>query len=565
MRKKLVLMTTALLCLVLTVCILAACDEDMPHSGISSDAPPEITTQDGFVLTLISDTECELDEYVGDSANPVIPSEAEGRKLTSVRSGAFYGASIESVTIPDSVVSIGSGAFENCISLTSVALGNGVRAIDDYAFHNSGLESVSVPDSVTVLGDSVFRDCGALRLAHIGRGVADIGERIFANCPLLSIISVDEENPVFHSDGECLIETESKVLRAGCSASVIPSDGSVKSVADEAFTACTFVSVAIPDAVTHIGDGAFAGCGELRSITIPHNVNHIGKGVFGRCGMLTSISVAAENAAYQSTGNCLVERASKTLVAGCSASVIPSDGSVTSIGEEAFFGHWALTSAVIPDSVTDIGASAFDGCSALRSLSIGRGVSNIGESAFAGCSELTSVSVPSGVTSIKPFTFGDCVALTSVELPDSVTRIEYSAFSGCKSLTAVNIPDGVTAIGEQAFSGCSALTSVTIPYGVTVIESMTFLGCESLASVVIPANVTEIGFGAFLGCQSLATLTIPDSVTVIAEFALASCPKLTAVNYYGTTAQWNAIDKREYWSDASPLEKVLCSDGTAAV
>lgn len=338
MRKKLVLMTTALLCLVLTVCILAACDEDMPHSGISSDAPPEITTQDGFVLTLISDTECELDEYVGDSANPVIPSEAEGRKLTSVRSGAFYGASIESVTIPDSVVSIGSGAFENCISLTSVALGNGVRAIDDYAFHNSGLESVSVPDSVTVLGDSVFRDCGALRLAHIGKGVADIGERIFANCPLLSIISVDEENPVFHSDGECLIETESKVLRAGCSASVIPSDGSVTSVADEAFTACTFVSVAIPDAVTHIGDGAFAGCGELRSITIPHNVNHIGKGVFGRCGMLTSISVAAENAAYQSTGNCLVERASKTLVAGCSASVIPSDGSVTSIGEEAFSG-----------------------------------------------------------------------------------------------------------------------------------------------------------------------------------------------------------------------------------
>lgn len=91
MRKKLVLMTAALLCLVLTVCILAACDENMPHSDIPSDAPREITTQDGFVLTLISETECELDEYVGDSANPIIPSEAEGRELTSVRSGAFTG------------------------------------------------------------------------------------------------------------------------------------------------------------------------------------------------------------------------------------------------------------------------------------------------------------------------------------------------------------------------------------------------------------------------------------------------------------------------------------------
>lgn len=98
-----------------------------------------------------------------------------------------------------------------------------------------------------------------------------------------------------------------------------------------------------------------------------------------------------------------------------------------------------------------------------------------------------------------------------------------------------------------------------------VIESMTFLGCESLASVVIPASVTEIGFGAFLGCQSIATLIIPDSVTVIAELAFVSCPKLTAVNYYGTTAQWNAIDKQEYWSDFSSLEKILCSDGTVAV
>ena len=94
--------------------------------------------------------------------------------------------------------------------------------------------------------------------------------------------------------------------------------------------------------------------------------------------------------------------------------VIKFDGEVTTIGHNAFFGHYSLTSVTIPDSVT-----------------------TIGDSAFYGCSSLTSVNIPDSVTTIGNSAFYDCNKLTSVTIPDSVTTIGYYAFRFCSSLTSV--------------------------------------------------------------------------------------------------------------------------------
>ena len=122
------------------------------------------------------------------------------------------------------------------------------------------------------------------------------------------------------------------------------------------------------DAVKGISEGAFANCTSLTSIEIPASVTNIGKGAFSGCGSLTSIVVAEGNTVYHSAGNCLIETAGKKLIAGCKNSTIPTDGSVTSIGERAFYGYSSLTSIEIPASVTSIGAYAFYGCSALEKI-----------------------------------------------------------------------------------------------------------------------------------------------------------------------------------------------------
>ena len=138
-------------------------------------------------------------------------------------------------------------------------------------------------------------------------------------------------------------------------------------IPDRAFFQCTEIaSVKIPNGVTKIGTYAFNQCSSLTSIHIPESVTSIGEIAFLGCSGLTSITVASTNTAYYSSGNCLIETATHTLISGCMNSVIPE--SVTSIGNTAFTGCSSLTSIIIPESVTSIGVNAFSSCSSLTNV-----------------------------------------------------------------------------------------------------------------------------------------------------------------------------------------------------
>jgi len=351
-----------------------------------------------------------------------------------------YCGSLTSVTIPNSVESIGNYTFVSCQGITNITieLNSKLTTIGDYAFFDCRtLKSITIPNSVTSIGKWAFNRCYDLTSIMIPASVSNIGTGAFGDCSILSIIDVKEGNTKYHSDGNCLIETESKTLIAGCHSSVIPTDGSVTSIAPDAFCRSSPKNIVIPNSVTYIDEKAFNACYSL-----------------------TSIIVEKGNTKYHSNGNCLIETASKKLVTGCKTSVIPTDGTVTSIGDYAFYDCYKLTSVTIPDSVTSIGDYTFYGCSSLTSVNIPDSVTNIGDDAFYGCRGLTSITIPDSVTSIGDYTFYGCSSLTSVTISDSVTSIGNYAFKGCSSLTSVNIGNGVTSIGDYTFYGCSSLTSV---------------------------------------------------------------------------------------------------------
>lgn len=174
---------------------------------------------------------------------------------------APWGTDITDVIITN-VKNIGEYAFHGCTELKSIEIPDGVTIIGDSAFKMcERITHITIPDSVVSIDDWAFGCCTSLTSINIPNGITSIGFMIFFGCDNLENITVDKGNKVYHSDGNCIINTAEKELIAGCKNSLIPSNGSVTSIGNFAFYGCTgLTSITIPNSVTSIGWSAFDSC-----------------------------------------------------------------------------------------------------------------------------------------------------------------------------------------------------------------------------------------------------------------------------------------------------------------
>ena len=478
-----------------------------------------------------------------------------GRNWSYSKSDVAISTGITTVEIGNSVTELPAYAFYYCDNLTSVTIGNSVTSIGENAFYDCDrLTSVTIPNSVTSIGEKAFYYCTSLTSAIIGNSVTSIGENAFYDCYRLT-------------------------------SAIIPN--SVTNIGAEAFRGCSgLTSAIIGNSVTSIGENAFYDCYRLKKSAYPSGLsNPFYDG--------TMIEYPREGAIIE---DGFIYGPEKKTIYFASLSFegeydIPE--SVTSIGENAFYGCSGLTSVktttINPPVMND---NSFEGLYATAALSVPEDAVNnylatnwsLFKNLRMGDSEtvcqtyetgnLKYMLLPGKTTDDKNFAVviqGDYSPLTEVTIPerfsvsDNGTNVRYfvdgigfNAFKGCSNLSTVmfnsrnasrligdyafagtkisslTIPETIEAIGNHAFDGCTSLTGIVIPGSVGTIGDYALNGCTALINANLEAGVKTIGDYAFNGCTAMTGIDIPGSVGTIGDYAFYGCKALTGIDIPGS-------------------------------
>ncbi len=467
----------------------ATVGENETYTAIYEE-PLMATPDEYFTFTLQGDDTYSIKaKDINNMPNEVvIPEVYNAKAVTCIEKWAFYNCEgLTSLTIPNSITSIGYEAFSYCRSLTdiSVSLSNPVysgvgNCIIEIASKTlvSGCKGSVIPrnSSVEFIGAYAFSGCLELADIIIPENIIGIGQQAFRDCDQLK-------------------------------------------------------NIEIPNSVTNIGYGAFEHCSYLESITVPF----VGETKDGTENTYFAYIFGA------SSFNDYNYRKPTTL-----KKVSITGGTIDSY---AFYNFFYLTDIEIGKDVTSIGNYAFEDCSSLIAVHIQDLVAwcNISfglpsnqtsnplyyaHNLYLNGELITDLVIPDGVSSISENAFYGNTALKSVTISPGVSSIGGFAFYGCTSLTAVHITD-ITAWCKIAF-----MSDVSNPL---YYAHNLYLNGSLITDLEIPNAITTIKFSSFFDCSALTTITIPNSVTNITSCAFFRCDNLANIYYIGTAEEWSAI------------------------
>ncbi len=506
-----------------------------------------------------------------------------GEGIRYIGEQAFSGCSaLTEIILPASVISTDNYAFLNCSSVTRLELNEGLEEIGSSSFEGLAIESVVIPDSVKDFRGA-FSNCRALKKVVIGDGVRVIGTSTFSFCESLTEIefgrSVDTVEWLAFEDCPSL---EKVVLPEG-----------LEYIDSKAFSRCENLQYNVYKGARYLGtaenDHEYLVGFESTDMTSlelhPDTRRLMTKGLSG----LPSLSkISIENGKYLYVeGNCLIDRESKTLIAGLNGSVIPNDGSITAIGDHAFYCCKELIITALPEKIESIGNYAFSECDSLSELNFPKSIESIGNRAFEYCDQLRRVSFPSSLKKIDAAAFSYCVNIENIVIPDSVTELGDEAFRGCFRLKSATVGKGITELPGWVFQSCSRLKEVILPSGLKVIGDRAFAGCEALPSIILPEGLLYINEKAFESCESLNNIRLPGSVIGIGYRAFNECSlttvwighgllemgedvfgkndSLLTLKYGGTMEMWKKIDNYNMINKSLESVTVECTDGKLTV
>lgn len=461
---------------------------------------------------------------------------------------------------------IANGTFRRCGNLESVIIPDSVVSINDYAFHScTGLKELTMPVSAKIQNtyfDSVtFYGCTNIELITLTKGTGIMTGYSSSYWYTPWYISSNSLKNLTIESGVKNISDYAFYDCDGITEIIIPE--SVELIGEYAFYDCDGITdMTIPDRVTSIPEHTFQYCSSLESVIIGNGITSIGEEAFYGSG-LTNITIPAsvKNIGLNAFCGCenLTDVYAKDVKSWLEISFNDSCSNPMYYAKNLYFNNILVTEIIIPNSITSIGYMAFYNCESLESISIPDSITFIDEYAFYNCINLKELTMP---VSAKIYndddTFYGCANLETITFTKGTgTMCDYGTDTSPLSLVAcywftpwyksrnnqlnITIEEGVLNIGEYAFYKCSGLSSITIPDSVVSIDENAFADCKKLEKITIGKGLTTIEKNAFYNCDSIDTLNIGSNIKSIDTRAFYGCTNLTDV-YVKNTLSWLGID-----------------------
>ena len=518
----------------------------------------------------------------------------ETYNVTSIGSDAFSDChSLTTVTIPNSVTSIGSYAFNSCSSLVAVTIPNSVISIYAKAFQFcSGLTSVSIPNSVTSISNEAFEGCTSLTSMTIPNSLSVIPYALFAGCSNMTSIELPSSITTIASSAFSGCNNLSIYVPCGeleRFQEMLPNDNRVKNkplpyalntAAENGNISSNIAEITICDepnvtitAIPNIGyhfvqwnDGVATN---PRVVILTQDTTFTAEfamDLSGTCGKDNALSwvyqPSSKTLAIIGSGE-LTENYSFSLVAKEMQTLMIGDG-VTIIGDKAFSISENLETLNLPNSLTEIGEWAFYQCTKLAAITLPAGLKKIGGAAFMECNSLQFITIPESVEDLADGSaLESCTGLKSViwnainptMTPDAEGNL-YSMFMGSDSINSFTFGPNVEAIPYALCAGLAGISEITIPESVKSIGDGAFYECTGLTSLTIPASVTTIGEYAFGGCSSLDSLRILNGSANVGANSIYDCRNLQYIEVPACT-----FNTYNYTPSSTKLKKVVVNGG----
>ena len=426
-------------------------------------------------------------------------------------------------TISDNLSEAATGDVTwNFDAATGTLTIGGTGAMADYdqttapwAFLSDKITRVVIGEGVTKVGSNAFQGCTALNDVFVkGSGTLTIGTAAFDATKTPAIYVPTGQEAAYQTAWSAYAGSIGEYMNCGADAMAL------YDAATKTLTICG--KGAMADFASAADQPWKALQTDIKTVVIENTVTAIGDNAFSGCSALTTANIEGTGVTIADgafDGNATGRRifVPVSAIAGYGESAYAADiYSAGQCGAEGSDVSWELKAQTMALSISGTGAMA-DYAS----------YSSVPWTSVHG--KITSATIAEGVTSVGSYAFYNCSSMATVSIPAGVTSIGGSAFYGCSNLANVTIPDGLTTIGGGAFYGCSSMATVSIPDGVTSIGSSAFQNCAALTAITLPASVTTIGGSAFYGCSNLANVNIPASVTSIGSSAFRNCTKLESI------------------------------------